>query len=98
MALLKIDFQTGFVGDDVEVQVNGRRLITRPQLKTSLLTGLAGSVQTEVDGTVEVEVSVPRRGMRQTIAVDAREPAYLGVSIEDSGLTLHSSKRAFGYA
>jgi hypothetical protein len=87
MPTLHIDFQEGFWDDTVVLRVNDEEY-HKPQLRTRLQIGYAGSLEVDVrENTVAVEIVVPSRGLSKSlpIAFDASDTVYLGLSISAEG-------------
>ena len=99
MTRLHIALQEGFSNDEVIIKVNGIEHAHRSAVMTKNQIGYADSVDLELPtGEVQVEVSVPTRGLEQATVVHLNEPVYLGVSVErGGGLRYQHSSEPFGY-
>jgi hypothetical protein len=101
MPQLHIDFQGGFSDDTVEVRVEGgegQAVSPLPKLSTSLLTGVAGSLEIAIPArSVDVEIAIPARRLRCKVPLHISEKTWLGVSIEGGQLQARVSKQPFGY-
>ena len=99
MPTLKIDLQDGFEREPVTVRVNGKPVLTRPDVRTSPLTGLAGSVTVEVAaGPVDIEVELPKRGLERKLNLQVKADTYLGISRSEKGIDHIVRMEPFGYA
>ena len=99
MPTLKIDLQDGFEREPVTVRVNGKAVLTRSDVRTSPLTGLACSVTVEVaEGPVKVEVELPKRGLERKLDLQVKADTYLGVSRSEKGIEHILRTEPFGYA
>jgi hypothetical protein len=99
MAMLGIDLQEGFEGDEVVVKVNGEELFRSADVRTRRAAGLATHARFTVDdGPLSIEVSVPSRGIEKRIDVDARDRLFLGLSITGDDVRVIQRSQPFGYA
>lgn len=98
MAVLHIDFQDGFTGDTVAIQIDGKEVLRQENLKTKRVLGRAGSSKIEVpEGSINVEINVPSKNIVHTIPLQIAGETYLGVSIQKDKLDYVVSKKPFGY-
>lgn len=98
MPQLRIDFQEGFDHDDVVVHLDGRAEMRRDQVTTRTEVGYAGSLERQVQqGTVEITLEVPTRGLQASRAVDVANDAYVGVSVSGDDLVFVVSPEPMGY-
>ena len=100
MATLRVDFQEGFAGDEVDVRINGEESLHRDGVTTKRMLGLASTSEIKVpaDKTINVEIELPKKHLSKTISLPASESVYLGVSVRDGELQFTVSPKAFGYA
>ena len=88
MQELLIILQDGFESDDVSVTVNGKEAVSKRNVSTKMLLGMADELTVELPAkgaTVGVEVS--SRNLSATRKL-AGKPKSLIVSIEEGGLVL----------
>lgn len=98
MPQLRIDFQDGFDHDEVVVSLDGGSVARRQEVTTRVEVGYAGSVEHQVqEGTVEITVEVPTRGLHAGTAVDVAADAYVGVSVSGGDLVFVVSPEPMGY-
>lgn len=98
MVTLFIDFQDGFVDDKIVLQVNGKEVFRKEQVTTKLLLGLADSLKTKVDtGQVSIEIYLPKKNIKKTIALEVSADTYVGISIVDGMIEYIISDKPFGY-
>jgi hypothetical protein len=99
MAEVVIDMQEGFDKDSVIIEVGGREVYRKEGVSTRYQIGLAGSVKADCpDAKVTVRIRVPSRGLAHDVAVDAEQPAYVGVSVTEGGaLKFQVGREPFGY-
>jgi hypothetical protein len=72
MSSLRINLMAGFDAEPVVLRLDGREVYSQPAVRTDYSIGLADSLAVEVDGNVrELEVALPRRGVRQVIPLSA---------------------------
>ena len=89
MATLTVDLQEGFEGDEVEVFVDGERRWREDGVTTNVAISLAASVPLDVpDGSANVRVAVPARGLEAELAVDAAGEIHLAVNVAGGQLRL----------
>jgi hypothetical protein len=84
MPTLKIDLQDGFSGDHVVMQIDGRVVYDRSEVKTRMQVGLADSAQVEVDSPGELTVRLPDRGIEASTSIDVDQTPNIGVAVEDA--------------
>ncbi|WP_128476422.1 hypothetical protein [Halorussus pelagicus] len=98
MGTLHLALQVGFREDSVEVRVNGESVYAESDVTTSLLLGVADSIEYEIrDGSHEVVVELPDRQLTSEYEVKVTRDAYLGVSVERSQVVFRESDEPFGY-
>jgi hypothetical protein len=98
MTKLKIHLQEGFTGDEVIIEEGGREIYHKQGVKTHPLLGLADNVEHErKDGPIMLKVSVPTKGLTETIKLAAQSPSNLGLSIQGGKIKHHLSDTEFGY-
>jgi hypothetical protein len=98
MVTFAIDFQDGFLDDTVVLRINGQERFQREQVSTRLLLGLASSFTTEIEkGSLSVEISIPTRGLKESLMLDVTADTYIGVGIANGKLAIIISERPFGY-
>jgi hypothetical protein len=93
MAVLRVELQDGFDGDDVVCTLDGREVSRLSGVRSSLVTSLAAvaEVQAPDTGPVEVGVELPARGLRTTIAVeDPTTQRWVTVRVVDDRLTVEA--------
>jgi hypothetical protein len=96
--LLKIDLQDGFEGDIVIIEINSKELYHNDGVKTELTLGYADSIEAEVpEGQCTVEVTLPKRGISESIYLTIMAPVYLGLSIFDGKIVYRLSNKFFAY-
>ena len=100
MTQLHIALQDGFFHDTVVVQVNGKEVFRKGDVKTRFQIGLAESFEVEVpSGDATVEVALPeKKRANSTIVKAGSQLMYLGVSLNERGeVTFLVSQEPFGY-
>ena len=96
---LYLDLQEGFSDDIVIVMINGNEMIREKHLTTSLLTGFAKSFKVQVEaGSIDLDASIPSRGINGSIKLIAESKTYIGISILDEQISFIESREPFGYA
>lgn len=98
MSSLRVDLQAGFNGDRVHVQVDGRDVYDRADVRTDYSVGLADSFATAADaGGTLVTLQLPDRGLSASVRVPSDQP-YVGFTVElDGRITYQLSPEAFRY-
>ena len=89
MAVLRIELQNGFAGDEVVCTLGGREVARLPDVRTSLVTALAAVVEEEVpdSGPFDVGVSLPATGARTQVTVtDPATERWVVVNVVDGRL------------
>ena len=95
---LVIDFQDGFKEDDVEIRVDGVLVSEMENVTTSLLTGLATSVETAASaGKITLTINVLTRDASSSLEIDLSSDMYIGVSMTPEGVEFFVSDSPFGY-
>jgi len=99
MRRLHIDLREGFDGDEVEIDVDGRRVYARSGVRTDYSIGLADSVEVEVGGaTAQVRVMLRGRGLSAEKSVLIASPTqYLAVTASSDAVGLTSLDEAPRY-
>jgi hypothetical protein len=74
VAVLRIELQDGFAGDEVVCTLDGREVARLSDVRTSLVTSLAAVVEVDAPdaGPFDVGVSLPEKGLRTDVTV--RDP------------------------
>lgn len=99
IALLRIDLQDGFTEDLVIVRVNGTEMFRKESVTTKLLLGYADYLQAQIpEGSADVEIVVPSRGLSKSVSVQVSQQYYLGVSIRDGAIEFLARDEPFSYA
>lgn len=94
---LHIDFQEGWLGQDVVLVVNGNEQAVN-DVRTRLQVGLARQVVVDVPvGTVTVTVEVPSEGLRSSHEVQCSSEHFVAVSLLDGQLVFADQARTYGY-
>jgi hypothetical protein len=95
---LFIDLQDGFKSDTVQIELNGLPIQELEGVTTSLLIGLAGSIETQVSqGKATITVKVPTQEISASIDLEVTADTYLGISITLGVLHFIVSDTPFGY-
>jgi hypothetical protein len=95
---LAIDLQGGFDEDEVVVIVNDEVLLRRQSVITKRVLGLAARTSFDLnDGPLEIEVSVPGRGLSKRLEAELSGELYLGVSLAADGVRIIVRHTPFGY-
>ena len=99
MTLLHIALQEGFVDDIVVITVNGTEVFQKPGVKTRFQIGLADSFDLDIStDSATVLVSLPSKGLSNSISINLPSPVYLGVSITmEDQVSFNISSTPFGY-
>lgn len=99
MTRLHIDLREGFDGDDVEIDVDGRRVYARSGVRTDYSVGLADSVEVEVGGAAaRVHVWLRGRGLAAEKSVPLQAPVqYLAVTAAPTAIGLAALEEAPRY-
>ena len=96
--LLKLDLQDGFEGDIVTIKINDKEIYHKKGVKTELTLGYADSIDAEVpEGRCTVEVTLPERGISESIHLEIMAPVYLGLSVLDGKIIYRLSNTFFAY-
>ncbi len=99
MGSLHVALQDGFDNDKVEVRIDGRTVYERDGVTTLTQISLADAFDVDVDGPVDLEISLPSRHVSTVVPVPARlDGAYIGVSVSGDSLVHRLSEEPFGYA
>ena len=95
---LVIDLQDGFKDDDVEIRVDGVLVSEIENVTTSLLTGIANSVETiALAGKITLTVNVLTRDASSSLELELFSDLFIGVSLTMEGIELIVSESPFGY-
>lgn len=98
MTTLAIDLRDGFFRDHVVVELDGREVFRREDLRTRTQVGLADSVKVETEpGERSVRVWLPDRNISAETTVDVERTPYLGVSLESGALVLRPAAQPYRY-
>lgn len=107
ISLLHIALQEGFANDSVVVRVNGAEAYRKAGVKTRMQIGLADSVDVDVPAhgsdidaqstMAKVEVEIPKRRLKTTLAVNLAETTHIGISINAGKIVARLSREPFGY-
>jgi hypothetical protein len=96
--LLKLDLQDGFEEDIVIIKIDSKELYHKEGVKTELTLGYADSIEAEVpEGQCTVEVTLPERGISESIHLKIMAPVYLGLSVLDGKIVYRLSNTFFAY-
>jgi hypothetical protein len=96
---MRIDLQSGFDNDVVEIYVNGAEALHKEGVTSKRVLGFALSFEIEVPGgPLEIEVKVPTQNLSKTFSADASDTPNLGIAIRNGELKIIKSKNRFGYA
>lgn len=98
MPVLTVDLQEGFADDLVEIRINDREVFRQAGVSTQLLLGYAASFETPVrQGTVKIEINLPRKNLSKTIVFQVLDRVFLGVSVQGDQIFHTTSPKPFGY-
>jgi hypothetical protein len=96
---LRLHLLDGFNQDEVEIAVDGRTAFQAEKLSTSLLIGLAESVEVQVPGGHHVvEIRMPRRGLQESMALDINSDTTLLASADMGHIRLTKGTGREGFA
>jgi hypothetical protein len=100
VALVRIELQDGFDGDEVVCTLGGREVARLPNVRSSLVTSLAEVAEIVVpdEGTADVGVRLPARGIEATATVE--HPAtqrWIVVRVVEGRLTAEVRSEQPGY-
>jgi hypothetical protein len=99
MPELRIALHHGFDDDTVLITVDGAQVFRREGVSTDMRVSLAAQhVMTVDEGPVEVEVSLPAKGLTASETLSVTGDLSLGVSIEGDEIHFRQSSQRFGYA
>jgi len=95
---LVVDLQDGFKDDQVEIRVDGVLVSEMEDVTTALLTGIATSIETELDAKkITLTVNVLTRDVSASLELDLLADRYIGVSLTIEGIEFIVSGSPFGY-
>ena len=98
MTRLGLHLQEGFTGEEIVVKINGEERLRRKGVRTRRVLGLAEHVELDVaGGPLSIEVSVPARGLKKCIELEASDEVYVGISLTGDDLRMITRKKPFGY-
>jgi hypothetical protein len=99
MVEVAVDLQDGFKDDTVVIRADGRELLRDEAVSTRFQIGKAKSATLALpEGEVTLDVEVPTRNQRTTVAVDTTKPAFVGISLTTAGqLEVRVQEHPFGY-
>ena len=84
--------------DDVEIRVDGMLLSELENVTTSLLTGIATSVETIANaGNLTLTVNILTRDASSSLELHLLSDRYVGVSLTMEGIEFIVSDSPFGY-
>jgi hypothetical protein len=97
MPRLHIALQEGFAGEPVSINIDGREVYKKDEVRTRTQIGLADSVETTHDpGSATIEIRA--RNAASTITPTLTGDLYLAVSLSPDGRIVHrSSAQPFRY-
>ena len=106
MPKLRVDFQEGFTGDEVVVEIDGREVFRKENVRTDMRIGRAitqpgRAVYHEAElpeGSHTITIRLPRQSISKDIDVAPADKTYLGVSVEGHEITHIISNTPMGYA
>ena len=89
MGTLRIDLNGGFDRDAVEVWVDEERRWRGDAVTTKFTLDLAASIPLEVpDGTADVRIVLPDKGLEQTLEVTVARDTHVVARVEDDRLVI----------
>ena len=95
---LGVDLQDGFQADTVEIRLNGELVREIENVTTSLLIGMATSVETQINaGKIVLSVNVLTRDVTSSLELDLLADTFVGVSLTADGIDFIVSDSPFGY-
>jgi len=95
MPTLHVDLQEGFTGHEVVVKIDGQERF-RGEVRSKLALAIASHLQFDVgDGAHTIEISVPDRGIAESIEV--HDAHHVGIGIGDAGVRVRMREKPFGY-
>ncbi|WP_167611753.1 hypothetical protein [Maribellus sediminis] len=98
MTTLSIDFQDGFDKDSILCTVNELTVFNKKAVTTSKLTGLADSINIEVEkGKAHLEITIVNRNLSKLIKLNITEESYIGISLAGDSISYIRSAEPFGY-
>lgn len=87
MATLRIDLQSGFDGETVEVWVDEELRHREEDVRTNIAVDLAASVPLDVpEGPADVRVVLPEQGIDETVETIVAGETYVVARLEDGRL------------
>lgn len=98
MKVVHLDLQDGFDGDTVSVEVEGREVTRKRDVKTRRMIGLAESLVVQIpDSAKAIRISVPEKGIACMVDVP-KARTYVGASVANGGIETLVSEDPFNYA
>ncbi|MEN8376598.1 MAG: hypothetical protein ABFS34_14215 [Gemmatimonadota bacterium] len=95
---LHVALQDGFDDEPVLVRVDGEEVYRREAVRTDYRISLADSFDHPVpDDSVMLEVTLPRRGLSDSLRVDVGATPHVGISCVDGAIRWRPSSEPFGY-
>ena len=95
MPTLHVDLQEGFTGHEVVVKVDGEERF-RGEVRSKLALAIAAHLHFDVgDGPHTIEISIPDRGIAESIEVP--DAHHVGIGLGDAGLRVRMGQKPFGY-
>jgi hypothetical protein len=87
VATLRIDLQSGFDGDAVELWVDEELRHREEEARTDARIDLAASIPLEApEGPVDVRIALPDRGLEETVETIVAGETYVVVRLEEGRL------------
>ncbi len=98
MPILTVDLQEGFSQDHVIIEVDGREIFNKKDIKSRMQIGHAASAEVNVDPGIHVlRVSLPAIHMSYETKINAPKITHAGVNRDGQGLHIKLSSEPFGY-
>lgn len=95
MATLRIDLQSGFESDTVEIWLDEELRQREDGVTTNLSVDLASSVPLVVpDGPADVRIALPERGLEETVEALVAGDTYVTARIENGRLVVEQLAEA----
>ena len=100
MAMLSIHLQEGFADDTAVVRLNGVESGRWTHLNTKRLLGYAEVIDLPkpTDQDIQLELSLPNRGLAGRALVPGARDSFVGVNVTDGRLQIAVRDRPFSYA
>ena len=96
---MRLDLQDGFFNDTVVINIDGKEIFRKTDVKTRFQIGLALSEDLSLpENASNLEITIPLKKISKTIKIHGSEPLFLGVSLtQDAKLECRISDKPFGY-